>query len=143
MKLVELNRDPTDRQLKQFGATSFVFLVFVGWVVAGRPSTFAAANWPLIGGFAAAGLCLAVLALVRPTAVKWLFVGLSAVAFPIGLVISEIVLLVTYLCVFVPVGLVFRLIGRDALQLKFDRKGKSYWQAKRQPDGARSYYRQF
>jgi hypothetical protein len=143
MKLIELNRQPTDRQLKQFGFACLVFLPLAGWVFSGKPRTLEAANVPLLAGLAGCGLLLAVLSLLKPQALKSLFVGMSIVALPIGLVVGELVLLGVFFLVFTPLALVFRLIGRDALQRKLDRQATSYWQPKAQPRDAASYFRQF
>jgi hypothetical protein len=143
MKLIEFNWNPTDRQLKQFGLAALVLLPFFGWIVTGKPRTLEAVNVPVIGGLAAAGLCLAVLALTKPQSIRLPFLALSLVTLPIGMVVGEIVLLVVYYAVFVPMGLFFRIIGRDALERQIDRRAPTYWQPKPQPKDVRSYYRQF
>jgi hypothetical protein len=47
-----------------------------------------------------------------------------------------------YFVIFLPVAIVFRLIGRDALQRVLNRSAATYWQPKRQAADARSYFRQ-
>jgi hypothetical protein len=79
---------------------------------------------------------------VAPKLAKPIFIGLMLVATPIGLVIGELAMISIYFGMFLPIGLFFRLIGRDALALKLDRNANSYWSAKKQPNGVRSYYRQ-
>ena len=61
-------------------------------------------------------------------------------AFPIGWTVSKIVLGAVFLLVFTPVALVFRLTGRDALQLRRG-SGRSYWTGKPAPS-VESYFRQ-
>jgi hypothetical protein len=51
-------------------------------------------------------------------------------------------MLVIYMAVFLPMGIAFRLFGRDRLQRRIDRNCKSYWSLKKQPKSAASYYRQ-
>ena len=143
MKLIDINRNPTDRQLKQFGVAALIFLPLIGWLATVKPLMIEAANLPLLGGLAAVGLALAVLGFLKPRALEPVFVGASLVTLPIGLVVGEAVLLVIFYGLFAPMGLVFRLIGRDALQRQLDRGAKSYWQSKRQPDSPARYYRQF
>ena len=60
-----------------------------------------------------------------------------------GLVIHDLVLSLAFFLVVVPVGLVFRLFGRDPLQLKIDRSAGTYWQPKKQPRDVRSYFRRW
>ena len=103
---------------------------------------FSSANWSLIGWLALVGLALAAVGLLAPKVLKPVFVGLMLVALPIGMVIGELSMALIYFGVFLPIGLCFRLIGRDALQLKLDRNAQSYWQAKSTPRDVASYYRQ-
>ena len=68
--------------------------------------------------------------------------GLTLLTLPIGLVVGEIILMTIYFLLFLPVSLVFRLIGRDALKRGIDRSAKTYWQSKPEPAGPESYFRQ-
>ena len=134
MKLIELNWNPTARQLRQFGGLSTIALPLVTWIWGGSPSLILS----MLGiGAAMAGLGLVVPAVLRP-----IFVGLSLVGIPIGMVIGELTMLLIFFGVFVPIGLFFRVIKRDALQLKIDPECNSYWQRKRPPSSVASYYRQ-
>ena len=143
MKLIDLNWNPTDRQLRQFGVACLIFLLLIGWLTTGKSRTLEAANLPLLGGLVALGLVLAVVSWIKPRAIKPLFVGASLAAMPIGLVVGELALILIYFLVFTPMALIFRLIGRDALQRQLDRSAKSYCQPKPQPRDAACYYRQF
>jgi hypothetical protein len=143
MSFIDINRNPTDLQLKQFGVAALFFLPFAGWLATGKPRTIDIANLPLLGGLAAAGLALAILAFMKPKAVKPVFVGASLITLPIGLVVGEVVLMLIFYVLFTPLGLLFRLIGRDALQRRLDRSSRTYWQLKRKPENAARYFRQF
>jgi hypothetical protein len=143
MKLIEINRNPTNRQLRQFGVAALLFLPLIGWLSTGKPRTLAAVNLPLLGSLAAMGLAMALLGFIKPKALQPVFVGASLVTLPIGLVVGEVVLLILFFGLFAPMGLLFRLIGRDALQRRLERDAKTYWQRKRQPDSPARYYQQF
>jgi len=134
MKLVEINWEPTDRQLRQFGVICLVALPLVGW--------FWGANTLTLGLIAGIGLLLAIVSIVGPQAVKPLFLALTIVATPIGMVIGEVAMLSIYFGVFLPMGLLFRLLRRDALQMKMERNAKTYWQEKSKPSSMAAYYRQ-
>ncbi len=134
MKLVEINWDPNDRQLRQFGAICLVALPLVGWLWGGGPN--------VVGWLAVAGFLLAIAGVVHPRAVRPAFLGLTIVAAPIGIVVGELAMLAMFFGVFMPIGLIFRIVKRDALQLKFDRQAKTYWQSKKQPRDVASYFRQ-
>ncbi|MEX2188931.1 MAG: hypothetical protein WD875_19135 [Pirellulales bacterium] len=139
-----LNRDPSPRQLRQFAAAGLVLMPLAAWLFAGRPLGDAWSPWHTrqIGGLAALGGVLVALSFVAPRALRPVFVAASLLTLPIGLVVGEILLAVIYFLVFTPVALLFRLIGRDALDRKFDRSAASYWRPKAPPRDATSYFRQ-
>jgi hypothetical protein len=134
MKLVEVQWNPTNRQLRQFAVICLCALPMLGWIFG--------ANLQVIGLLAALGLVLAVAGVAVPITVKPVFLAATIVATPIGMVIGELAMLLIFFGVILPFGLFFRAIQRDALQLTLDRNAKTYWKAKRQPNGMASYYRQ-
>lgn len=69
------------------------------------------------------------------------FRALVLLTFPIGLVVLPIVLGIVYYGVFTPMGLAFRLIGRDVMGRKFDRGAASYWRDRGTPRAASSYFK--
>ncbi len=144
MAAVEINWQPTDRQLRQFGAISLVALPLLGWLFSGRvwPGAWEAWHVRLLGSLLGIGVLLATISWVYPRAIKPLFLALTIVAFPIGFVLSEVVMLLIFVLAFMPFALVFRLIGRDALARTLERDQTSYWQAKQPPQGVESYFRQ-
>ncbi|MSR57253.1 MAG: hypothetical protein EXS05_06245 [Planctomycetaceae bacterium] len=135
MKLVEINWNPAPRQLRQFGLIALAVLPAAGWFWSGGNQTVTFA-------LGAVGLVLALLAVVSPRALRPVFVALTIVAFPIGIVVSELALLLIFFGIFLPIGIAFRLARRDGLQLKLDRTRGSYWRPKKQSTGAAGYYRQ-
>lgn len=133
MSLVEFNWEPSNRQLRQFGVVSLFALPLIGWLWSASPRT--------VGILAIVGLVIAVLGWIQPKLIKPVFLGLAIVATPIGMVLSEIMVLLIYGLVFVPMALCFRLVGRDSLQRKGGKK-ESYWEPVKQPKNVASYYRQ-
>ena len=134
MPLIDINRNPTDRQLRQFGVIGLFFLPLMGWLWGGTEI--------VVGTLAGLGATIALTSLVRPVLVKPLFVGLSLLTAPIGIVVGELLLILIFLGVFLPLGLMFRVARRDALQLKFDRGKDSYWQPKPSARSTSSYFHQ-
>ena len=139
MKWSDIPRNPTDRMLRQFGGLCFLFfggLALYGAIVKGN------ITGPLILGLAA--IATGILGLTRPRLLAGLFVGWMILVFPIGFVVSRLILLAVFLVVFTPVALVFRLIGRDALVLK-KRTGPNatYWMPKSQPSDPARYLKQY
>jgi hypothetical protein len=64
------------------------------------------------------------------------------VAFPIGWLVSHVMLAVLYFVLFLPLGLMFRLLGRDALSLRKP-SVETYWTEKQQPEDVVRYFRQY
>lgn len=134
MKLVQINWSPDRRQLRQFGLFSLVALPGLGWLWN--------APVPVMNGLLAAGIAAALVAVFKPQWLKLPFIGLSLITIPIGLVVSELTLLMMFLGVFLPIGMVFRMVRRDSLQLRAVSTA-SYWRPKARPSGAASYYKQW
>jgi uncharacterized membrane protein len=53
--------------------------------------------------------------------------GWMKVAHLIGSVVTTLILSVVFFLLFAPIGIFFRLIGKDFLERKIDRKALSYW----------------
>lgn len=134
MSLFEINWRPTTRQLRQFAGICLVALPLLGWLWGGGST--------VIVSLAGVGLGIALVGWLLPAALRPPFVALSIAATPVGVVIGEAALLLVFYGVFLPIGLVFRLMGRDVLQRKFDRNAETYFQPKQQPRDAARYYRQ-
>jgi hypothetical protein len=96
-----------------------------------------------IGCAAAVGGVLAAMGMLRPRWLRPLLTMSNAVTKLVVIIVHEAVLLFAYYLVFVPVGLAFRLIGRDVLHLKIDRSATTYWHEKKRPGGASSYFRRW
>ncbi len=134
MSLVKANWHPTDRQLRQFGVLCALGLPLVSWMWGG--------SGELIAASAIGGIVLAACAFAWPRVVAPVFIAAMLVTLPIGLILSELILFLVYALVFVPMGLVFRMLGRDRLARKLQPKVSSYWTPKAQPKSVASYYRQ-
>ena len=133
---MEINWNPSIRQLRTFGLTSLLAM------------PLAAGLWTC-GSVTAVTLAIAVgaaftaIALSRPQVLRPLLVSIHVATWPLVVIVNELVLLAAFCVVIIPVGLLFRLIRRDALQLKVDRNAATYWQPKKQPAGVRSYFRRW
>ena len=134
--MVEINWQPNTRQLRQFGWAALVALPTLGWFWSGGSPTTTLS-------MAVAGLFAAMSAVFLPNLLKYPFLILSVIALPIGLVVSELILFIIYAGLFVPLGLIGRLVGRDALAMKLEPTRSSYWQEKEQPTNVDSYFRQW
>jgi hypothetical protein len=134
--MIEINWHPRNRQVRAFALVSLVALpLATGLWTRGSLSAIA---WA-----AAFGGLMAVIGVAWPRGLRPLLVAINVVAAPLALVIHDLVLSLAYFLVIVPVGIVFWLVGRDPLQLKFDRAANTYWQPKKQARDVRSYFRRW
>ena len=78
----------------------------------------------ILGGI---GLVLFVLGRVRPALLKWPSAAWWALARVLGYINTRIILTIAYALLFVPLGVAWRLIGRDPLQIK--RRSWQGWRA--------------
>jgi hypothetical protein len=127
----------TQRTLRQFGGFWFLFfgaLASWQWFVRGHQ----ALALVLIG----VGAVIGSLGLLRPEAMRPLFAGLVVLTFPIGWVVSHLLLAILLYGIFTPVAVFFRLIGRDALSVRPHGERETYWVRKPTASDVRSYLRQ-
>jgi hypothetical protein len=61
---------------------------------------------------------------------------------PIGLVVSELMLIVLYFGVITPIAFLMRVAGRDPLDRSIDRAAATYWVQHREAGDASRYFRQ-
>jgi len=90
-----------------------------------------------------AGCAFAVVGWVRPSWLRWLFVGWMILAFPIGWTISQLLIGSMFYLVITPVALVFRVMGRDVLRRKRGKSDPTLWNIKVPPDDSRRYLREY
>ena len=79
-----------------------------------------------------------------PGLMRMVFLGMSYLTWPIGFVVSHVVLALVYYLVLTPIGLLMRLFGYDSMKRRFDPEAPSYW-VERPAAGfdIRRYLRQF
>ncbi len=133
----ELASLPTDdRTLRKFGLTvGAVFLLFAAAL------TYFGKKWGVYLTIPAAPLIL--LGAVWPRGLKQVYIAWMTMALAMGTVMTAVLLSVFFFLVITPVGLFFRLIGRDVLQRKFDRQASTYWIPKEYPIADRTRYEKF
>lgn len=138
MALIELNKDPSRRELAVFGALFALFFAFVGALLRwrfGAPGA-ATAVWASAGAVTAAFVLLPPLR--RPIYLAW-----CGLTWPIGWAVSHLVLAIVFYVVLTATGLILRLTGRDPMQKRFDLQARTYWIEHRSGDDRARYFRQF
>ncbi len=81
--------------------------------------------------------------LIKPNAIRWLYVGVTVLMYPVGWLVNLVILAVMFYLVLTPVAIVCRLCRRDPLKLHDEPQNTSLWTSREgTPDPGR-YLRQF
>src|SRR5205823_3181256 len=88
-----------------------------------------------------AALGLGLLGLLAPARLRPVYVGLMVLTYPLNWLTSHLLLACLFYCVITPLGVFFRLIGRDVLTRRFRPDRDTYWAPKPRADDVRSYFR--
>ena len=137
--MITINWNPSSRELRWFAGMLIVFFAVIAgmWRVRSGQVTGPAI---LFGVTSLIGL----LGLAVPQAIRWVFVGWMVAVWPIGWVVSHLLLAVIFFGVIMPIGLILRACGRDPMQKKIDRSATTYWIARpTEPTDSQRYFRQF
>lgn len=129
--------NPDSRTLRQFGFLCVVFFGVLSGLQYFRSGNVTAAL--ILGGLAVIG---GVLGGIRPVWLKPVFQGWMLAVFPIGWLVSHILLGLLFFGVFFPLGVVLRSTGHDPLRLKKP-PGNSYWQSRSPQTDSGRYLRQY
>jgi len=139
MALIEINRNPTTREIRQFALFWLPALCFLvaGWLC------YRLAAWPAAAGLVGCGLLSGVVGVLRPRWMRIVLMGWMWAAYPIGWTVSHLLMASIYYLVVTPIGSIMRLAGRDPLARKFDRNAETYWTPRAENVDPARYFRQF
>lgn len=121
--MIEIPWHPSRRSLRQFAGIWFPLFAALAGTLVGR----ATSAWSAVQAAWIACAAMAVIGLLWPTAIRPVFVGLLLLTYPIGWVVAHVLLTTIFFLLFLPIGLIHRLRGRDLLQLRPPSAGSSLW----------------
>jgi len=139
MAMIEINWRPSQKDLRNFGWISLAMLTVVALLLHW---------WKDLGAFwslciCAVGLLVYVLSRISTILVRPIYVALTVATWPIGWALSHLAMAILYYLVLTPIGLLFRVVGRDSLDRRFDRSAETYWKPPQPPDNIERYFKQF
>ena len=144
MSLITIDWHPDLRKLRQFGLLMLAACAAFGLALAWKNGLpLLAPTWNRLYAIWSIGLACGLLALVRPIWLRPLYLSWMGLAFPIGWVLSHVLLGVVFYGVFTLVGALFRILRRDPLRLKRREGATSYWVERTTSRRAADYFRQF
>jgi hypothetical protein len=135
--MVEINWNPDSRTLRWFAGLQFVFFCVVAWLW--WTSLGTTGGTVLIALSAVAGI----VGLARPAWIRPVYIAWMVAVFPIGWVMSHVVLAVIYYVVLTPIALMVRWRRGDPLQRQFDPAAPTYWTLRRPSEDTKRYFRQY
>ena len=138
MAVIDINWNPSRRELRQFGGLCLVFFGLIAGYAYYRHDATTVAS--VLGGLA---VVLGTMGAVAPAALRPVFVGWMVAAFPIGWTISHLLLGLLYYGILTPIGLILRAVGYDPMNRELDPKASSYWSQREPVEDVGRYFRQF
>jgi hypothetical protein len=146
-QMIEINLRPDPKTLRQFGFIAVFGFGFVAAIAQYDLLIFAAglgaAKPYVVNTFVGLAAYSGVFSLIFPKANLPVYLGLTIVTYPIGFVLGYLIMGFLFFGMITPVGIVMRIIGRDALDRKIDKGAVSYWTDSRAARPKESYFRQF
>jgi hypothetical protein len=138
MALIEVDWKPPRRQLRQFAVLFLVVFGAIGTLawLDGKPQPLV---WTLWGASAAVGIA----GLLFPPAVRPVYVAMMAVALPIGLVVSTVLMVIIYFLVLTPLGLLLRLFGHDPMGRRPAPDSRTFWVERPRDVAVNRYFKQY
>src|SRR5262245_27550000 len=127
--MISIEWNPSERQLRQFAGIWFpAFWLIVGLLIGLRTGA-----WGVAFALWGAALAIGAVGVIWPRALRPLFVAWMCAAFPIGWLVSHVLLAAVFYLALTPLGIIARLLGRDKLKLKLDQSAASYWERRSGP----------
>jgi hypothetical protein len=145
--VIEIDWKPDERTLRQFGWIALVGFGFVAALAFTESLVFSfglgAAREPIAIGFAALAGLSGVLSLVYPRANLPIYLAITVATYPIGFVLSYVLMGTLFYLIIAPIGIVLRLLGKDPLERKILPQADTYWVDPPPARPSESYFKQF
>ncbi len=134
----EIEKNPTRAEQIKAGATILIGLGLFGALqYFFKQRVMAAEIMWAIGG-------VAFVASLLPGVGRYLYIGWMGLGVTIGIFTQPIVITIAYVLLFVPLGLLFRILGRDMMKRKLaDKSVASYWEDCDEPAEPEMYFKQY
>ena len=139
MALIEVNWQPGTKDLRSFGTIAIIATAVIAvllYLIKGLPLA-----WCI--SITAVGVVIFISSRVSVKLTKGIYISFTLLTLPIGMAVSFLLMGAFYYLVLTPVGLFFRLTGRDVLNRKFEPNSNTYWIKRSRKEDLNHYFRQF
>lgn len=113
------------KQLRTFGIGLTVVLIIIGSI------QFLKGNTHVYKYLIGASLVTLITTLLIPTAIKPIYVGAMFISHVLGWINTRLILGILFFLVFTPISWIYKIIGKDPLERKFDKNAPSYWKIRK------------
>jgi len=137
--VIQINRRPSARLLRQFAISWIVVLGLLGAHALYHTGRY----WPTAGGLWIAAGVVGVAGLIAPRTIRPVYLGLCYATLPIGWVFSHVLLGAIYYLAITPTGWVVRCFRPDTMARTMDPDVESYWIARKENTRTDRYLRQY
>jgi len=137
--LMDINWRPDKNELRKFGDISLAMFLVIGLMLTWLERI--SAQTTLI--IATVGLVIYVVSRTYVLGVKPIYLAAYGLSYPLGWVLSHVILGIVYYLIVTPIGIVFRLMGRDHLHRSYDRQAETYWVNHKSAGDMKRYFKQF
>ncbi len=129
---------PTDRQLIEFAAIgAFLLAGFAIWQLATGGSPGLAVDYIVVA------ILVGVIGFAKPRWLASIFTCWMFLTYPLAWLVSNLTLAIIFYGLLTPLAVLFRLLGRDALDRSLNSDQDSYWQTKPAAESPERYLRQY
>ena len=139
--MLKLDLNPKPQVLGQFAWIAVIGLPLIAFAVLRMCGAWSWTHWAFLGAAGVGVLQLLAWLAGAKAPSRGIYVVIMVLAFPIGFVLSQVLMAIVFYLVMTPIGLVFRLIGRDAMGRKIDRSLPSYWHDRGPVKDPASYFK--
>ena len=108
------------KEIRKFSYTMGILLFLVGLFLFWKEF-----NWYVY--IISAGLIILLSGLSFPIIVKPFYIFWISLSVVLGYIMTRIILTIIFCLLFIPIGIIIRLLGKDPLKERFDLSSKSYW----------------
>ena len=137
--MIQINKNPSKRQLRLFAALGFPgFSIVIALLLIFR------FDKPQVAGpLLVVALAISILGFVNTRFMRLVYLGMVYATYPIGFVMSHVLLAVVYFVVITLIGALMRLLGKDPMNRDLDPTVETYWIDKEPDSDPDRYFRQY
>jgi hypothetical protein len=136
--MIDIQWHPNRKDLRVFAGLLLGFSVIISAILSARAPN---SSWPTT--LLVIGVLAGVIGCLWPERIRLVYFTWMAATFPIGWIVSHLILAAIYFLIFAPLGGLLRLFGHDPMRRKLDKSTESYWQHRAPVRAPSEYFRQF